>query len=272
MTKRLAQILLAAVALVLMAGGSALAHPHVWVTMKSELVYAPDGSLTGVRHAWTFDEMFSTFATQGIETKKKGEFTRDELKPLAEVNVTSLKEYGYFTYLKVSGKKVPLVDPVDYFLEFKDSALTLHFMLPLKDPLKAAGLDVEVFDPDYFVDFSFAEKDPVALVSAPQQCKLTVARPGDAPPAPGPARGIVLPAAWRRELWRPIRQPHLGEMLVRDAAGGRIRVIGRSKARLIPPTKSGGGWGAKRAGVGDRIDPTPAASRTADASHRRTWR
>ena len=182
MTQRPVQILLAAIVLVLIAGGSALAHPHVWVTMKSELVYAPDGSLTGVRHAWTFDEMFSTFATQGLETKKKGEFTREELKPLAEVNVTSLKEYGYFTYLKASGKKVPLVDPVDYFLEFKDAALTLHFMLPLKDPLKVSGLDVEVFDPDYFVDFSFAEKDPVALVSAPQQCALTVARPGDAAP------------------------------------------------------------------------------------------
>jgi ABC-type uncharacterized transport system substrate-binding protein len=181
---RLVHVLLAAIALVLIEGASALAHPHVYVTVKSELVYAPDGSLTGVRHAWTFDEMFSTFATQGIETKKKGEFTREELKPLAEVNVTSLKEYGYFTYLKASGKKIPLVDPVDYYLEFKDAALTLHFMLPLKDTLKTAGYEVEIFDPDYFVDFSFVEKDPVALVSAPQQCKLTVARPGDAAPLP----------------------------------------------------------------------------------------
>ena len=33
----------------------AFAHPHVWVTMKEELLYGPDGALTGVRHAWTFD-------------------------------------------------------------------------------------------------------------------------------------------------------------------------------------------------------------------------
>ncbi len=43
----------------------AFAHPHVWVTMESELVYAPDGSITGIRHAWTFDDVFSTYATQG---------------------------------------------------------------------------------------------------------------------------------------------------------------------------------------------------------------
>ena len=33
----------------------ALAHPHVFVTARAEVLYAPDGKMTGVRHAWTFD-------------------------------------------------------------------------------------------------------------------------------------------------------------------------------------------------------------------------
>ena len=65
----------------------------------------------GVRHAWTFDDMFSVFATQGIESKKKGQFTREELAPLAEVNVNSLKEYDFFTYAKANGKAVEFNDP-----------------------------------------------------------------------------------------------------------------------------------------------------------------
>ena len=67
--------------------GRAQAHPHVWVTMTEEILYAPDGTVTGVRHAWTFDDMFSAFATQGIEGKTKGAWTREELEPLARVNV-----------------------------------------------------------------------------------------------------------------------------------------------------------------------------------------
>ncbi len=51
----------------------AQAHPHVWITASSELLYAPDGAITGVRHAWTFDDMFSTYALQGIETKQERE-------------------------------------------------------------------------------------------------------------------------------------------------------------------------------------------------------
>ena len=177
--------LLAALVATLAFTAPALAHPHVWVTMSSQLVYGPDGSVTGIRHAWAFDDMFSTFATQGLESKQKGVFTREELKPLAEVNVTSLKEYDYFTIAKANGKKTPLTDPVDYYLDYKDQVLTLNFTLPFKTPVKARDLDLEVYDPSYFVDFAFAEKDPVVLAGAPVGCQLSVAKPKEMSVADG---------------------------------------------------------------------------------------
>ena len=163
--------------------GRADAHPHVWVTMTEELLYAPDGSVTGVRHTWTFDDVFSAFAIQGLEHKTKDTFTREELAPLAKVNVESLKEYAYFTYAKVNGKrdKDAFDEPVDYWLAYdpKDAVLTLHFTLPFKKPVKAKALDVEIFDPQFFVDFGLAEKDPVRLVSAPAQCTTAFEKPHD---------------------------------------------------------------------------------------------
>ena len=162
---------------VLLIAAPAHAHPHVWVTMHSELVYAPDGSITGIRHAWSFDDMFSTFATQGLESKEKGKFTREELAPLAKVNVESLKEYEYFTYATADGTKVELTDPTpDYWLDYADQVLTLHFTLPFKKPVKAKELKIEIFDPTIFVDFSFAKDKPAQLVGAPK-CKLDVAVP-----------------------------------------------------------------------------------------------
>jgi len=157
----------------------AQAHPHVWITATSELLYAPDGSITGVRHAWTFDDMFSTYALQGIETKTKGVYNREQLAPLAQVNVESLKEFAFFTFAKADGKKEKFQEPVDYFLEYKDSALTLHFTLPLKTPVKTKQLALEVFDPSYFIDFKFDEKDPIKLVDAPAACQMKFQRPND---------------------------------------------------------------------------------------------
>ena len=170
------RIFLAAL-LTLTFAGLAQAHPHVWVTMHTELVYAADGSITGIRHAWSFDDMFSTFATQGLESKEKGKFTREELAPLAKVNVDSLKEYDYFTYATADGKKAELTDPTpDYWLDYADQVLTLNFTLPFKAPVKAKELKVEIYDPTIFVDFSFAKEKPVQLVGAPK-CKLDVELP-----------------------------------------------------------------------------------------------
>src|SRR3954452_9467585 len=161
-------------------GAPAQAHPHVWITASSELLYAPDGSIAGVRHAWTFDDMFTTYALQGIETKTKGVYSREQLAPLARTNVESLKEFGFFTFAKADGKKQKFSEPVDYYLEYKDEALTLHFMLPAKAPIKAKQLALDIFDPAFFIDFKFEEKDPIKLVGAPAGCQLKVQRPGEA--------------------------------------------------------------------------------------------
>ena len=176
--RRLLNLLLLAGALAL-GTGAAQAHPHVWITATSELVYAPDGSITGVRHAWTFDDMFSTYALQGLESKTKGVYTREELSSLAQTNIESLKEFAYFTFAKADGKKEKFQEPVDYFLEYKDTALTLHFTLPLKTPVKSKELALEVFDPSYFIDFQLADKNPIKLVGAPAACETKIQRPND---------------------------------------------------------------------------------------------
>lgn len=153
------------------------AHPHVWVTLHSEILYAADGSMNGVRHAWKFDDMFSAYALQGIHHAKKGQYTREELSSLAQLNVDSLKEYDYFTFARGDGKKLKFTAPVDYWLEYANPSLVLHFTLPLKTPAAPKALKVEVYDPTIFVDFEFAKETPVSLSGAPPQCLLTVDLP-----------------------------------------------------------------------------------------------
>jgi ABC-type uncharacterized transport system substrate-binding protein len=167
--------------------GRVEAHPHVWVTFHSELLYAADGTMTGVRHAWTFDDMFSAYALQGMPHAKKGQYTREELASLAQVNVDSLKEYGYFTFARADGKKLKFTDPVDYWLEYKNSALVLHFTLPLKTPTAAKLMQIEIYDPSIFVDFEFA-KDQAVSVSGATQCVATY----DLPHQPTPEEQLRL--------------------------------------------------------------------------------
>jgi ABC-type uncharacterized transport system substrate-binding protein len=101
MIRRLGLTLAALVA----AGTPALAHPHVWVTARTELLYAPDGKVTAVRHAWRFDKGYSAFITQGLDRNGDGKLTPDELQELAQENTSSLGDFDYFTVLKANGAK-----------------------------------------------------------------------------------------------------------------------------------------------------------------------
>ena len=161
---------------------AAQAHPHVWVTFKSWIVYGPDGSVTAIRHGWVFDDMFSAYATQGVAAKEKGKFTREELAPLARAKIELLKDSEYFTYVTADGNKVELSEPPKghYWLEYTNATLVLNFELPLKTPVKAHDLTIDVYDPSIYVDFRFFkdDKNPVNLISAPADCKLTWNVPG----------------------------------------------------------------------------------------------
>ncbi|MCA1243639.1 DUF1007 family protein [Stappia stellulata] len=163
---------------------AAQAHPHVFVEARAEVVFDGDGRVKAVRHVWRFDEAFTAFAIQGLDANGDGELTREELQPLAQINVESLAEFDFFTFLYQGGAEVAFAEPVEYWLDFYGGRLTLFYTLPLKDAViaDASKLTLDVFDPSYFVAFEMAKEQPFALVDAPQTCKLDFTPPPELDP------------------------------------------------------------------------------------------
>jgi ABC-type uncharacterized transport system substrate-binding protein len=159
-------------------GAPALAHPHVWVTAKAELVYGADGKVAAVRHSWTFDQAYSAFVTQGLDKNNDGKTTPDELQDLAKVNTESLADFEYFTHLKANGAKLGFEPPRDQAMAFENGAATLSFHLPLKKPAANRMVALEIYDPSFFVDFRMADgDDAIRLANAPRGCAATISRP-----------------------------------------------------------------------------------------------
>ena len=179
MAKRMKRLAAAGVAFcACLAASGALAHPHVWVTVRSQVAFSPDGKVAAVAHDWVFDEMYSSFATQGLA--KPGELVkRETFAPLAKENAGGLADIGYFTTLKIGGKAVDFGNVTEYWMEERpDHLVTFHVVLPLKTPAPPGKyFTLLVADPEYFIDFEFDDTDPIVLRSAPSGCSASIAKP-----------------------------------------------------------------------------------------------
>jgi ABC-type uncharacterized transport system substrate-binding protein len=154
----------------------AAAHPHVFVTAEAEVLFE-GAQVTGVRHRWTFDEAYSAFATQGLDKNNDGKLDDTELAELAKVNVESLHEFGFFSVLRMNGRKQAFKQPVDYRLTHENKLLTLTLTLPLQVPGPSRTAGLEVADPEFFVSFAWKDGDGVVkAVNAPQGCQVTITR------------------------------------------------------------------------------------------------
>lgn len=183
MTRRFGAIILSIMGFLTLSA-SAWAHPHVSVTARAELLFQ-NGQVIAVRHAWTFDKLYSAFITQGLDQDGDGALSTAEMHALAKENTESLVDFDYFTVIKANGVKQTFGEPRDYAMSHVDGEVTLTYLLPLKKPPAAARtIGLEVADPTYFVAFALAQgDDAVTLAGAPSGCVTTITRPKPMDPA-----------------------------------------------------------------------------------------
>lgn len=159
-------------------GGLAFAHPHILIDAQMRIVFDAERRALGVAHVWRFDDAFSAFAVQGYDSKGDGRPTRADLAPLAKINMQSLAPYHFFTQGALDGAPLSFAAPRDFWDEFDDETLELHFTLPFSSPLAILGktLAVNVFDPDYFAAISFVKTAPVTTEGG-GDCNIAIQRP-----------------------------------------------------------------------------------------------
>ena len=161
----------------------AAAHPHVWATVRSEIVLGPDHRITAIRHAWTFDEFYTAMAIEGLDTDKDGTYLEGGARSSRQDQCRIAQGVRLFHLRALGGeddKFLKLKPPVDYWAEYANGVLTLNFTLPLETPADTheQPVAVDVYDPSFFVAFGFATEKPVTLTGADTKgCTAQVAQP-----------------------------------------------------------------------------------------------
>lgn len=163
---------------------AAAAHPHVFIEIRDKIVFDGDGRIAGVKVSWTFDEFYTLWALEGLDTNQNGVYDEPELKTLAADNVTNLKDYSYFTYATIDGQAVTFGDVLDYGITYENEMLTLHMVLPLTAPADphAVKFAFKTFDPSFYIAMDLAQKEPIAFEgAAPEGCGFQIDEPNANP-------------------------------------------------------------------------------------------
>lgn len=156
---------------------AALAHPHSFIDMKTELVAKGD-TFTGLKMTWTMDEITSADLLYDAGEAKPGSVVWKKLAAGVMANVLG---QHYFSEIWHNQQRVKFLNlPDEYHLSRNGHKAVLEFILPLAEPPVLTGqrFDILTFDPSYFVDMFYDNASALTLPPALQQrCKFTLNTP-----------------------------------------------------------------------------------------------
>src|SRR3954468_6957744 len=173
------------VALITLSPVAAWAHPHIFVDAKATVTFNDAGQVVSIHNKWVFDEAYSAWSIQGLDTNNDGKVTQAELQPLADDNMDGLADYEYYTFagegndpnLKFSHGSNPTID-------YDGKQTTLNFDIALAQPYAIRkALQLSIDDPEYYVAITFKDASDITLINAPKNCGVTIQDGKDLPDA-----------------------------------------------------------------------------------------
>lgn len=159
------------------------AHPHMWIDARARLAVDGQGQVTAIEQDWQFDEMFGAYTTQGLDKRADGSLPAATLQTMAQDWMQALGDplSHYFTQATLNGRPLTFGAPRDAAVRWDTGTkrLTLTFTLPLAEPVAPGkpGLQFDIYDPTYFVAYSFDAPGAVSLMGAAERCRASYRPP-----------------------------------------------------------------------------------------------
>ena len=154
---------LALTAGVALSAREAVAHPHVWIDLRTTVEMDDQGRVSAIEQEWLFDPIYTAYVLGGLDPQS--DEARKALDDLLAESMSNLREYDYFMRVRADGERLTLDDARRYTAEMRGDRMLYRFTVPLGEPRNPRGhdLDVAVFDPTYYIEMLHLEGDVVAF-------------------------------------------------------------------------------------------------------------
>ena len=142
----------------------ALAHPHLFIDTRIEVILDDQNRATGLRISWTYDDLFSlsVIADKGLDPDWDGKLTEAEVAKLSGFDMHWDAGYPGDTYALMADVDLPLSPPQDWGASYADGKITTVHLRRLETPIQVGSepLLVQVYDPGFYTAYTIAF-DPV---------------------------------------------------------------------------------------------------------------
>lgn len=151
-----------------------IAPPHEFADVKAELNFK-NKLLENIVIFWTFDEMASQMIIMNFDADGDNSISNDELNVIETESFKQLKEFNYYTFLKINGEKLALAE-YDYFnVLLKDNKVIFKYkILSNKITKPVSNLELYINDPEYYTAFKLQKNDVRIMGLSPNEYSITV--------------------------------------------------------------------------------------------------
>lgn len=150
--------------LILAGAGPALAHPHIWIDTRVEVIVNAANQATGVRISWVYDDLYSLYVVgdMGLDPDWDGRLTPEEEARLAGFDMNWDPDFAGDTYALSGEVPLALSRPRDWTASYAGGRITTTHLRAFDAPVPVdrTPLIVQVYDPGYYVAYSIPF-DPV---------------------------------------------------------------------------------------------------------------
>jgi ABC-type uncharacterized transport system substrate-binding protein len=140
---------------------NASGHAHEWIHYAVIFHFDRNG-LAGFRQEWVFDEMFSQMIIHDYDRNQNGSFEPEEVKNVRKGAFSNLKNFGYFTHVKINGKPFQVKYVKTFNAKIVKDRVVYHFFVPCHVKAVASYKEIRlaVYDESFYTSITLL-KDQV---------------------------------------------------------------------------------------------------------------
>lgn len=139
------------------------AHPHMQIMARTNFEFKND-AIMGVWSEWEFDEYFSADIIMSFDVDEDGNF--DDVETLEVYNnaFISLKDFNYFTFIRVGEERTTPDRAENFSLYIADNGKIVYkFYVPLTN-IKSRDFYLSIYDFTYFCACFYQDIEPVKFI------------------------------------------------------------------------------------------------------------